>query len=130
MTCISLTAAVSDTFLLKWVPTDITVIKYLVSSPCLSSPGRAVQDKKHFLVSLPTLSNQDTDVHIKVVLSVWWKHTEQDPPVVVPTLAMAEQGKLPIPVFQVKVYFAKWWKTLHEKKEKKEAKIAASSVVT
>lgn len=64
--------------------------------PCYSSP-HSVQDKFNSLVSLFTLSNQDREFHKEVILSARWTHGEQGPPVLVPTSAMAEEGKLAIP---------------------------------
>ena len=56
-----------------YIPTVITVIEYCISSPHLSfpllMPAHAVKEKRHFLVSLPTLSNQDRELNKEAVLS-------------------------------------------------------------
>ena len=64
----------------------------------------SVKVKLHFRVSLPTLSNQDRELNKEAVLSAQWTGIEQDPPVLVPTPAMAEQSKVPIPALPVAAY--------------------------
>ena len=60
-------------------------------SPLLAN---AVKDKTHFLVSLPTLSNQDRELHEEAVLFAGRGTSKaQDPPVLIPTPTVAKQGK-------------------------------------
>ena len=88
-------------------------------------PAHAVKEKR--LVSLSTLSNQDRELHKEAVLSAWGTCREQDPPGLVSTPTMVEQGELPIPVLPPPLDYIGLHcqtgqvmkKTLEEKKAKK-----------
>ena len=43
------------------------------------SPAHVVKEKRNVLLSLPTLSNQDRELHKDMVLSAWRTGREQDP---------------------------------------------------
>ena len=97
--------------------TVITVIECLVSNPCLSSP--CLCKTRYFLVSLPTLSNQDRELHKEAILSAQVTGRERHPPVLVATLVMAWHVKLPIPALWVTTYVGQVMNTLAKRQRQR-----------
>lgn len=58
-------------------PTVITVSECLLSNPCFPLPTNAVKEKRRFFVSLPTLSNQEKELHKEAVLPARGEHTKR-----------------------------------------------------
>ena len=73
------------------------------------------------LLLLSTLSNQDRELHKETVLSAQRTHKAQDPAVLIHTLAIVDEGTLPIPALSMMPYTTKQanhWNTLKRKRQR------------